>query len=184
MMIYLAFFRGINIGKNRIKMDKLRSMFEVMGFANVRTYIQSGNVLFESELPSEEMIENIEKQFTETFGFSSALVLRTKDELETILSNLPFTKNEMEEAKETCIGEYLYVTMLKEIPSYPAILNWKKYKTHIEEFQLNGRDLYILVRTTIRDSKLSLHAQKLGKSATSRNWNTMMKMFELANDMV
>lgn len=182
-MIYIAFFRGINVGKNRIKMDDLRSMFEIMGFTNVRTYIQSGNVLFESDLPSKVLIENLEKKFTITFGFSSALVLRTKDELETILSNLPFTKNEIKEAKATCIGECLYVTMLKETPSKEAIVNWKNVKTDIEEFQLNERDLYILVRTTIRDSKLSLHAHKLGKSATSRNWNTMIKMFELAKEI-
>ncbi|MDF2535395.1 MAG: cytoplasmic protein [Bacillales bacterium] len=182
-MIYIAFFRGINVGKNRIKMDDLRSMFESLGFTNVRTYIQSGNVLFESDLSLKEIIENLEKKYTMTFGFSSTLVLRTKDELENILNNLPFTKDKIEEAKATCISECLYVTILKETPSNEAVVNWIKFKTDIEEFQLNGRELYILVRTTIRDSKLSLHAHKLDKSATSRNWNTMMKLFELAKEI-
>lgn len=182
-MIYIAFFRGINVGKNRIKMDVLRSMFESMDFTEVKTYIQSGNVLFKSTLPTSEIVEILEKKFVETFGFSSAVVLRTNDELENIIKNLPYTKEEIDQASFTCIGECLYVTMLKESPTLEGYDLWKNYKTAVDEFKLNGRDLYLLVRTTIRDSKLSNNIQKLDKSATSRNWNTMNKLFELAKEI-
>lgn len=182
-MIYIAFFRGINVGRNRIKMDNLRSMFEAMGFTTVKTHIQSGNVLFKSILSTSEIVTILEKKFVDTFGFSSAVVLRTKDQHENIIKNLPFTEEEIDRAALTCIGECLYVTMLKEIPTIEGLDYWKKYKTEIDEFKLNGRDLYLLVQTTIRDSKLSNNIQKLEKSATLRNWNTIRKMFELAKEI-
>ncbi|MDF2557585.1 MAG: hypothetical protein K0R71_1413 [Bacillales bacterium] len=158
-------------------------MFKEIGFINVKTYIQSGNVLFESENQTNNIVEILEKKFIETFGFSSSVVLRTREELNNILNSLPFTNEEITKAATTCVGECLHVTMLKEIPSKERIEKWINYKSAIEEYKLFGKNIFFLFYTTIRDSKLANNVHRLDRSATTRNWKTIIKMFELANEM-
>ena len=88
---YLALLRGINVGGNNIiKMVDLKICFESIGFANVQTYIQSGNVLFESEANDiEKLTSNIEKVLSERFNYRSKVVIVSQKQLEKIVSNAP-----------------------------------------------------------------------------------------------
>ena len=88
---YIALLRGINVGGNNIiKMVNLKLAFEEMGFSNVKTYIQSGNVIFSSDRKNKvELTDEIEKKLLENFSYNSIIVLRTKEELEEQLASAP-----------------------------------------------------------------------------------------------
>jgi uncharacterized protein (DUF1697 family) len=91
MNLYIALLRGINVGgKNRIKMADLKHMFESLGLSRVETYIQSGNVLFESNKEEDILQREIEHEFATIFGFSVVVVLRTVTELGKIIRDCPF----------------------------------------------------------------------------------------------
>lgn len=184
MSIYIALLRGINVGgKNMIKMADLRKMFETMGFDRVKTYIQSGNVLFESDDKEEELRKQIEEEIIAVFGFSISVVLRSAAELEQIIKNCPFSKEVISEAEASSEGESLYVTLLSEVPSQQGIDQLSIYRNEREVYKIEGRDLYLLFRDSIRNSKLSNNLQKLEVTGTTRNWKTINKLVDLAGEM-
>ncbi|SRR6266568_3644722 len=94
MPIYVAMFRGINVGGQKIvKMEKLRTSFEQLGFRRVRTYVQSGNVIFEAKKASANKLSNsINEKISDDFGFPIPLVLRTSSEIRKIANDNPFLK--------------------------------------------------------------------------------------------
>ncbi|MDB5083637.1 MAG: hypothetical protein JWN30_523 [Bacilli bacterium] len=97
-MIYIALLRGINVGgKNIIKMADLRHTFETLGFKQVKTYIQSGNVLFESDDDEDSLRQRIEHEIESDFGISLTVILRTVEEIERIIENCPFDSNTLSE---------------------------------------------------------------------------------------
>jgi len=86
MALYIAFFRGINVGgKNKVKMAELKRLFEAMGLADAETFLQSGNVLFRSVENACELQIRIERAFEEKFGFNTSAVLRTLAELSELI---------------------------------------------------------------------------------------------------
>lgn len=93
MTTYIALLRGINVGGNKIiKMLDLKALFQSLGFANVRTYIQSGNVVFESDEGSVSLLRGvIERQIHEVFGFEVSVIIRTLAEMENVIANDPFS---------------------------------------------------------------------------------------------
>jgi uncharacterized protein (DUF1697 family) len=108
MSIFVALLRGVNVGgKNKIKMTDLKSMFEGIGLSRVKTYIQSGNVLFESDEKEEVLRQKLEQEIESTFGFAIKVVLRTSEELKKVAENCPFVKEEIAEAEATAEGEFL-----------------------------------------------------------------------------
>lgn len=182
MTVYIALLRGINVGgKNKIKMAELKQMFESLGFKQVQTYIQSGNVLFESNETESALREKIEKEIKKEFGLTIPVVLRTADELNRIANNCPFTEEEIQLAKSTGEAESLYVAMLSEVPSQTGIEKLQKYSNEEEKYQIAGRDIYLLFHHSIRNSKLASSLDKIGVYVTVRNWNTINKLVELAN---
>jgi uncharacterized protein (DUF1697 family) len=179
MTIYIALLRGINVGgKNMIKMSELKIMFETMGFGKVQTYINSGNVLFESEERAEQVRQRVEYEVRTVFGISVTVVLRTAAELERILADCPY------KAESLLAGESVQVTLLTEAPSQEKFDLLLDGKGDIDEFQINGQEIYFLFRQSILDSKLAKNNSKLGATATSRNLNTMNKLALLVKSMV
>ena len=179
MAIFVAFLRGINVGgRNKIKMANLKRMFESIGFKHVETYIQSGNVLFESD-ETEDMIRmKIENEMKDWFGFSSFVVLRTAAELEQIIKKYPFSKKEIAKAEAlNTVGESLYVNLLVQAPGREesAYLNAGKG----DQYEMVGRDVYLLFHHGIRKSKLAGSLNKLDTPGTIRNWKTISKLFAL-----
>ncbi|WP_127483532.1 DUF1697 domain-containing protein [Paenibacillus ehimensis] len=178
MTIYIALLRGINVsGHNKIKMAELKRALEAMGLHRVQTYIQSGNVLFESEEGPETLRQRIEEEIRAVFGISITVVLRTAGELERIVAecryaNIPLTE-----------GESIHVSIWTEAPPQKVVDLLSASERDIDEYHIHGREIYFLFRQSILDSKLAKHLHKLGDTATTRNWNTMNKLAALAKAM-
>ncbi|MBP1967303.1 DUF1697 domain-containing protein [Paenibacillus aceris] len=184
MAIYIALLRGINVGgKNIIKMAELRSTFEQMGLLRVQTYIQSGNVLFESDEDEESLRKRIELEIDAVFHISLAVILRTADELNFIAANCPFSADEIAEAETLSDAESLYVAFLPKEPSIESLARLEIYQTENDQFRARGREVYLLYWHSILKSKLANNLPKLDVPATVRNWKTLSKLVTLANAM-
>jgi len=184
MAVHAALLRGINVGgHNRIKMAELRAVMEALGLARVQTYIQSGNILFESDEDEAALRPRIERQIETAFGLSIKVVLRTAGELRLIAANCPFSDEEIAAARAATDKEVLYVSMLSDSPPADRIEKLKAFELGGDRFALNGRDLYLLFDQSIRNSKLSAQAEKLGVPSTVRNWKTIHKLAELTAEM-
>jgi uncharacterized protein (DUF1697 family) len=184
MTTFIALLRGINVGgKNKIKMADLKSMFEAIGMSRVKTYIQSGNVLFESNQEEEAIRQKLEKEIEVTFGFSIKVILRTSQELKKVAENCPFSQDEIAAAEATAEGESLYVSFLLQEPSEEGIKRIEAYKSETEEYKIVDRDMYLLFPQSILKSKLANNLQKLDVPVTVRNWKTVNKLVSLVNEM-
>ncbi|AFM43162.1 hypothetical protein Desaci_4311 [Desulfosporosinus acidiphilus SJ4] len=181
MTTYIALLRGINVGgKNVIKMVDLKKVFEAMGLSDVQTYIQSGNVLFKSNEQEESLRNRLEHQIEATFGFSVTVVLRTSAELQQLISDYPFSEEETAAAAEGSDFESQYVALLTHEPLKEKIVSLDTYANTNNQFQIIGRDVFLLLHQSIRNSQLANNLYKLGVPATMRNWKTISKIAALA----
>lgn len=184
MIIYIALLRGINVGgKNMIKMAELKRSLEAIDLNQVQTYIQSGNVLFESNEDEETLKNKIEQKIVEDFGLSIPIVLRTSEELEQIIHNCPFSLADISKAEMQSEGESMYVALLAHNPLQEKMDLLSKYKSNDDAYQIEGREVYLLFSNSIRNSKLANNLQKLEVPVTVRNWKTMNKLVLLAKAM-
>lgn len=180
-MKYVALFRGINVGgKNIVKMQDLKQLLLDLGFQQVNTYIQSGNVVFEAALEEVPLRDRIHTAFSERFGFESDVILRSMDEMDTLIHRLPFSAEEIAKAEAADPQvEHLYVYFL-ENPPEPSKLDaiCRKY-TGPDLFQAGEREIYLLCSESIRKSKLAIGISKAFDSATARNWKTVLKLTDM-----
>ncbi|WP_330372803.1 DUF1697 domain-containing protein [Lacrimispora celerecrescens] len=181
MTIYTALLRGINVGgKNKIKMAELRQLLEEAGLTRVETYIQSGNVIFEAEDGEEKLKEKIENKIREKFGLSVSVILRTSGQLEQIIRNCPYTERERMEAEAlNSEGESFYVCLFHQAPLETEAERLKPFAGEFDDYRIQGRDIYLLLRHSIRNSKLAAKLSLIGGPATVRNWKTMEKLYSL-----
>lgn len=178
MTIYIALLRGINVGgKNKIKMTELKHLFERMGFSRVKTYINSGNVLFKSQENEETLVRQFEDEIERTFFLSIKVVLRTSNELVEIIASCPYKGDVAQDGKNVNIG------FMNDAPSQEGIDRVSTYKD-IDDFQVLGREIHLLFHQSVGDSKLAKNLQKLSGTVTVRNWNTINKLANLAKEMV
>src|SRR5690606_6845446 len=112
-MRYIAFLRAINVGGHTVTMDRLRALLEGIGLRNVSTFIASGNVLFESSLPAEELERKMAEHLERSLGYEVRVFLRTPDELRSVLERLPFSEAEARDGK-------VHVCFLPEAPGPQA----------------------------------------------------------------
>ena len=183
-MVSIALLRGINVGgKNMIKMVELKTALEEAGLDAVQTYIQSGNVLFRSQQNEADLRLLIEKTIQARFSLTVPVVLRSADELDSLIGNLPFSQGELAKAQEGAEAEVLYAALLNNAPTAMGIAQVEKYKSAGEQMVVAGRNVYLLFSDSIRSSKLASHLVKLDESATTRNWKTLAKLSELAKAM-
>ena len=178
MVTYISLLRGINVsGQKKVPMEKLKALYESLGFKNVQTYIQSGNVIFECSDKDVFVIRNkIELKIRNVFGFDVTVIIRTKDELRKVLERNPFS------GKET---KFLCVTFLATTPASLPREEIASMKHASEEFAISGREVYLFCPGGYGKTKLSnnLFERKLKVSATTRNWTTVQKLLELANTL-
>lgn len=178
MTIYIALLRGINVGGNKkLKMADLKMTFESLGFGQVQTYIQSGNILFVSPDEPATIRERIEHEIKSVYGMSVSVILRTAEQLEDIVGRCPYSPDSLSE------GESIYFTLTTDILPKEDADRLPRGEHEIDEFVVDGTTIYLLYRQRILDSKLSNQLQKLKTPATTRNWNTMNKLVSLANAM-
>ncbi|TKD70637.1 DUF1697 domain-containing protein [Pseudalkalibacillus hwajinpoensis] len=181
MTSYIGFLRGINVGgKNKIKMADLRAMLEEMNLMNVKTYIQSGNLLFESDQTEEDLSQQIEEQIKKTFDLTVPVILRTAKEVEEIRDCCPFSKEQLSKAEASSAGESLYVALLSEYPSEEAIKTLSSFTFEKEDFHVHGRDVYLLFYDSIRNAKITTKLNKVDSKATVRNWKTINKLLDMS----
>lgn len=174
----VSFLRAINVGGHVVKMDVLRDLFIGMGFSNVETFIASGNVIFESKEKNLAVLEKqIEKKLQEALGYEVATFIRTPDELRAMVNYLPFKKQHVEKA-----GAF-NVAFLKQPLDSAQMKKLQALKTDIDDFNVNGRELYWLCRVKQSESKFSnaVLERLLGIKATFRSMNTIRKISEKHN---
>ena len=181
-MRYIALLRGINVSANgRIRMDALKQLMAKAGFARVVTYIQSGNVLFDSDLPESAARETIERALKDGAEITTAAVLRTADELHALVRDCPFTQDQIDAAQVANLdGESFYVCLLNNEPDDKALTKLAALEQGSDSFVLSGRTIYLLLTQSVRTSQLAIRINRIFPSLTSRNWNTMTKLNELS----
>lgn len=179
MNTYISLLRGINVGGHkRIKMEDLRKLYESLGFKNVQSYIQSGNVLFQtSESNRQKLITAIEQKIEHVYGYHVTIIIKTAEEVQAALKKVPF-KN-IDESK-------LMIAFLSEKPSKPDMTPIEDVMIESEEAQLIGDVLYLYFPQGSARSKLStnLIEKKLDVSSTIRNWRSTNKLLSMAQEMI
>jgi uncharacterized protein (DUF1697 family) len=180
MPIYISMLRGINVGGHKlIKMDELRQSFAALGFEQVQTYIQSGNVVFRTgKVSTSGLSEKIEKRILADFGFSASVISRTSDELHQTIANNPFlNKPGIDPAK-------LHLMFLSGVPA-PAAL--KKLADLIASPDLCrglGREIHFYLPNGVSGSVLMKTPvdKILAVSTTMRNWKTVNSIHQMCLD--
>ncbi len=180
-MKYVAFFRGINVGgKNKVKMADLRSLFIDCGFNFVKTYIQSGNVLLESDLDEAVLSDMISRSFSGRFGFQSPVILRTDHEFFEMLTKLPFSEDELAQAESASPGvAHVYVFLSKDRVDPVAVEALLSSYAGSDILSAGKREFYLFCRKSIRDSKLAAALSKPEAGLTARNLNTLQRISEM-----
>ncbi len=178
MTIHVAFLRGINVGGRKvIKMDNLKAIFESLQFQNVKTYIQSGNVIFETAEDSVAVLQNkIESKLEEVLGYTVTAIIRTASELDEVIQRNPFAG--------TVDDGMLYVTFLSKEPSAEEIDRLASHKSDVDDFRLLNREVYLVCRKGYGRSVFSnsFLENKLGVLATTRNWQTVNRIASMIRD--
>jgi uncharacterized protein (DUF1697 family) len=172
--LYVVFLRGINVGgHNRVKMDKLAELFAAMGFADVKIYIQSGNVVFRAkEKNLDALASRIEGELQKLVENEVRVMLRTLAELTVTVKENPFKKAEAEPDVK------FYVTFLCEDPQNKVVLPLISPKKDVEVFLIQKRAVFSISRM-VKGSYGFPNAfveKELGGCATTRNWNTIQKI--------
>jgi uncharacterized protein (DUF1697 family) len=169
---YIAFLRAINVGGTTIiKMTDLKKMFESFGLQNVQTYIQTGNVIFESEEKNSSALEEqIERQLEKAFGKRIQLFVRTTREVVKMAHDCPFDPEE---------GQTAYVVILQEKPQKKAVDALLSQHSEADDFAVVGREAYSLRLDRDKSIFTNNWAEKvLGVAGTTRNLTTIRKLAE------
>jgi uncharacterized protein (DUF1697 family) len=180
MTAMICLLRGVNLGgHNMLKMDALRALCESLGHRNVQTYVQSGNVVFQtSERDAAKLAAKVESAIEKGHGFRPDVVLRTAAEMRQVVAKNPFAKR-----KGVDPGK-LIVTFLDSEPTTETRVAVLALKPDPEEIRMNGRELYIYFPDGSGRSKLvPLLSKVLKNKGTGRNWNTVMKLLEIAEKL-
>ncbi len=180
MPSWVALLRGINVsGQKAISMERLRGSFAAMGCSDVRTYVQSGNVVFATAPDTHgALTRKIEEGIRRDFGFSVIVILRTAKELQKIVKANPFLSEEgIEPAK-------LHVTFLARPPIKTTLRNLETLPPSPDRFRLIGREIYLYCPDGYGRTKLSTSAfeKRLSVGATTRNWRTTTVLGEMARE--
>ena len=175
MNTYIALLRGINVGgHNRLPMRDLVSLLEALGLHNVQTYIQSGNVVFQSERADVAVLaQQITESIGERHGFMPRVLLLNAEAVRAAAAANPFPQA-VDEPKT------LHLYFLAEPPEDPDLELLNQLKTETEQFKLDNRVFYLFAPDGIGRSKLAKRVERaLGVAATARNWRTVSKIMAL-----
>jgi uncharacterized protein (DUF1697 family) len=174
----IVLLRGINVGGNRrVAMADLRTLLARIGYGDVRTHLQSGNVIIESGHTPERLKVAIERGLADELGLEIEVFVRTRDELAAVIARNPLGDVADNPSR-------YFVSFLSGKPDPSAIRAAKATDAGRERFVVHGRELYAWHPDGVRDSKLAklLAEKRLGVTATARNWNTVTKLLALADE--
>ena len=180
MPIVISMLRGVNVlGRNKIKMDALRALYESLGLRDPQTHIQSGNVIFRTEVPDlVRLARRIENAIERRFGFRPYVIVRTASELRGVIARNPFaTRRGLNPSK-------LLVSFLASDPGPEARDKVLRIQPDPEELRIDGRELYIYFPHGMGQSKLPPVLDRTLKTpATARNWNSVTRLLEMAESL-
>ncbi|WP_299338866.1 DUF1697 domain-containing protein [uncultured Psychroserpens sp.] len=177
MNTYIVLLRGINVGGHKkVPMAELRELLTKTGFESVKTYIQSGNVIFQSsELNNATIEQKVKGAIASQFGFEVPVMARTRDELEVIFNACPFSEVKKENS---------YFIILSTIPEPELVDEVMQIEYDNEEFIIINDGLYLYASVGYGNSKFNMNMfeKKLNVKATSRNFKTMVKLLSLSEN--
>lgn len=175
-MTYVALLRGINVGgKNKLPMKDLAEMFVAAGCSQVRTFIQSGNVIFSASPAVVAKLPGvINGQIAKRFGLKVPVVMRTAEQMRSVLGNNPFLKAGVAE-------DELHVLFLADAPAQARVAALDPDRSSPDEFRVQGQEIYLRLPNGGGRSKLTnaYFGSKLETIRTIRNWRTVTKLVEL-----
>jgi len=176
---YVALFRGINVGgKNALPMKELVAVLENLGSQNVKTYIQSGNAVFESKEKDTLRLSNkISAEINKRRGFEPHVLLLGLEDIERAITENPFPEAETD-------PQALHIGFLASAPQNPSLKTLESLKRDSERFQLIDKMFYLHAPEGVGRSKLAANAEKLlGAPMTDRNWKTVCKIWKMARGL-
>jgi uncharacterized protein (DUF1697 family) len=180
MPVYVAMLRGINVGGHKkIKMDQLRAALEKIGLEQVKTYIQSGNVVFKyAKISPEALSKKIEKKILEEFGHSVSVITRGADEIKKSISDNPFLK------ERGIDEEKLHVTFMSGVPAPDALKQLETLTLAPDRLRCLGKELYFYLPNGMAESVLMKKPvdRLLGVVTTTRNWRTVNTLQQMCTD--
>jgi len=178
MITYIAILRGINVGGKRlIKMDALKAMCSRMGFQNIQTYIQSGNLIFQYQKQDPiQLSKKIEQEIAEHFLFDVPVIVLELEELDLLIDNNPFGADTI---KNT---DFFHVTFLSDVPDVDLINVMTEVGYQDDEFYHVHKAIYLYCPNGYSNSKLTngFIEKKLKVTATTRNWKTTKELQRIA----
>jgi uncharacterized protein (DUF1697 family) len=173
---YVALLRGVNVGgNNKLAMKDLTSVFVEAGCNDVRTYIQSGNVIFQAEPNAAAGIPDlVTARIASRFGIRTPVVLRTSKQIDGVVANNPFLLEGAEDAR-------LYVMFLADHPSPERVESLDPDRSPPDRFVVHGQDVYLRIPNGAASTKLTngYFDSKLNTTSTMRNWRTVTTLLEL-----
>lgn len=181
MPIYIAMLRGINIGPHkRMKMEKLRGSCEGLGFAGVKTYIQSGNVIFSAgKLSPAALSTKLGDCIVKEFGFSAEVISRSREEMKEIIDDNPFMKERGIDTSK------LHVAFLPESASAAALKKLRELTLAPDRTHSSGKEIYFYFPNGVSGSSLWKHPldKVLSLPVTMRNWRTVTTLYQMAMEV-
>ena len=179
MPAYVALLRGINVsGRNTIKMEQLRGLCNRLGFEGAETYLQSGNIVFQTVTKNPADLSNrLCETILNSFGFDIPVIVRTSKELENVLANNPFLKEKDVDTSK------LHVTFLQEAAQRSSLEKLEELATGHDRFCPASREIYLDCPGGYGRTKLSNNAieKALSVTATTRNWRTTNTLYEMVS---
>lgn len=176
MTTHIALFRGINVGgSNILPMKELVTTLVALGFENIQTYIQSGNVVFQSPMTDAgQLSQTIKAAVGKSHGFAPEVMILSIDEFRDAASRCPFSAGDPD-------PKTLHVSFLASAPSNPDLDRLEASRSETERFHLADRFFYLHAPDGIGRSKLAAKVERaLGVPATGRNWRTVTKLLSMA----
>jgi len=175
---FISILRGINVsGQKKILMKDLKLLYENLQLTDVKTYIQSGNVVFNmSEAYNETTLcKKIETAIFEKYAFEVPVIIRTKEEIQEIINSNPFLN------EDSINPEKLHVTFLSKKPLTINLNSIEPLNYLPDRFRMAGREIFLHCPVNYGETKLSnkFFESKLKVSATTRNWKTVNRLFEM-----
>lgn len=177
--VHAALLRGINVGgRNRLPMERLRAIFADAGCRSIRTYIQSGNVVFEAPpAVAERLPTAVPDLIEEELGFRVPVVVRCAAELEDVVAGNPF-------GAATAEAGILHVVFLADEPDPDAVERLEPDRSPPDEFVVRGREIYLRCPNGMARTKLTnaYFDSRLDTVSTMRNWRTTLKLLKMARE--
>jgi len=181
MPAYIAMLRGINVsGQKIVKMDHLRELCTGLGFRNIETYVQSGNIVFQTPMENPATVsKRIGETIHDSLGFDTTVIIRTAEKMRDVITNNPFLKEKDIDSSK------LHITFLSETAQKASLKNLETLSLGLDRFYAAPHEIYLYCPRGYGRTKLSNNAveKALSVRATTRNWKTTNTLFGMVSKL-